>query len=435
MGSAHWLYKMRVVHQGAPGTGPALVRNKADDFTTLRGMGAVGYALNLIVTRGLILEEASRGAVEMGSGGQSADGKITITGLIGNLDGTSKGYVVRESSWAATPANYWHALNSGEVANGGGTPSSTSFDYSASSQNRKASGTSATDGKLTGDSGGQWAPTPTWAVFYLMETTGTGDTDIPLDGKDTAINFKSLKYEGDAPAVAKTGVLYGAKLRCSSTPLAAFDVVAVLGAVNPITGTSTGSLTDATPGTSSELQNPFSTTKGAVAFNDTTGAGSNVSYKVAAANDPYFTMTFAAGTSDTFTTWIVPAPEDLAVLPTSAASPLSALNTLTLTAVAPGAFYNITKTTATAASAIGYPSYDAGGSPVATHLALTATVSDAFRGTIGDRTIQNKITILYLGVPGSLTNPATATTSEWKIAKGLLKRKAKTVTGAYSTTT
>jgi hypothetical protein len=190
MGSAHWLYKMRVVHQGAPGTGPALVRNKADDFTTLRGMGAVGFALNLIVTRGLILEEASRGAVEMGSGGQSADGKITITGLT-----ATSAYVVRENSWAATPLNRWHAINSGEVANGGGTPSATSFD-SAIGQNRNP----ATGGILTGDSAGQWAPTPTWAVFYLMETTGTSDTTIPLDGKDTAINFKSLKYEQDTPA-------------------------------------------------------------------------------------------------------------------------------------------------------------------------------------------------------------------------------------------
>jgi hypothetical protein len=70
----------------------------------------------------------------------------------------------------------------------------------------------------------------------MYDTTGTSDTTIQLDGKDTAIKFKDLKYQGGTAGslVAKTSALYGANLTSTSTPLAAFEVVAVLGSVNPI---------------------------------------------------------------------------------------------------------------------------------------------------------------------------------------------------------
>jgi hypothetical protein len=156
MGSRHWLYKMRVINKG--GGTPSLVLNQVDKFATLRGMSAVGINLSLEVTRGLILEEASRGTTAMAS-----DGKITVTGL--TVSGTTKGYVVRTRIWTSATAftSGWQPINNGVVLTGL-TPDGTVFERDTGSSTSRQSNA----GSLTGDSGGQWATTPTWAVFYLV---------------------------------------------------------------------------------------------------------------------------------------------------------------------------------------------------------------------------------------------------------------------------
>jgi hypothetical protein len=426
MGSENWLYKMEVSHQGAPGAGPALVLNKADDFTTLRGMNAVGYSLNLTITRGLILEEASRGKVEMGANGVSTDGKITITGLDATLDGSAKGYVVREMSSSGTAS--WHTITTGEVANGSSSPATTAFDYgTATAQNRKASGNSNSNGTLTGDSGGDWAPTPTWAVFYLQDndsSVGSTDPDVTLDGKDTAINFLKLKYETDA-AVAKTGGLYGVTLKMNTPPKADFDVAVNLGSGN-VTNTSDTSSTSLANG---EFKDPGGTF--AVVFNDTEGSlpVDHVKYE-ALANATYFTMTMKAGLSSAFTTKIVPAPETLAILPKASSGTALSINyNLTLTAATPGEFINITKTEFNTNDNIKYPTWVVASSTGG--FTQVPSVNGVMRGT-DTAAERGKLYGYMAGASLTALSDAAGDSNDWSIVKDILKRKTTKVTGAYT---
>jgi hypothetical protein len=425
MGSKNWLYKMKVVNKGAPTNYPRLTRKQADNFSTLSNLSAVGAALNLVVTRGLILEEASRGELDMGT-----DGKITIKGLDATLNGTAKGYVVRENSSAATPLPRWHPIHAGEVSNGSGTPSTTAFDYNSGSQDRKASGSGETGGTLTGDSGNQWAPTPTWAVFYLEDISGTsGDTTVTLGGLDTAINFTGLKYEQGTPAVAKTGgaALYGAILNMSSAATADFDVAVNLGAANPLgAAITTSSSLSATDAEYTALAGP---TTSAVVFNDTKSAGTSmVSYQQTVATETYFTMTIKANTPAAFTTKIVPAPEDLAILPTVTGTTPVPNYVLTLTAAGPGEWMDTISAAAcaTSSSPVKWPKYTS---------APAATLENwGLAPSVGVRSSTKSIAKFYwagASVP-TCADICADGAGGYGIAKSILKRKTTKVTSGWT---
>jgi hypothetical protein len=164
-----------------------------------------------------------------------------------------------------------------------------------------------------------------------------------------------------------------------------------------------------------------------VAFNDTAGVANNVTF-TGVTGATSFTMSMAAALSNTFKTSIVPAPELIAELKSTAGTTTTTTNTarVVVTLTAPGAF----RDGLTATNVAAYIKYPGWSGAAGTLTGLSATnVSSVTRGA----TPYNALTIWWYASTAftGLTTAPAPNACQWGVDIGALKRKVKTVTGTF----